>query len=72
MKTEGKKIPFSHSAREQKQNKRERLRRPMGMPGISLFQYVQIFMWKGRSRGSDYKNTDLKRYESTGTCGPKH
>lgn len=42
------------------------------MPGISLFQCVQIFMWEGRSRDSDYKNTDLKRYEPTGTYSLKH
>lgn len=71
MKMEGEKIPFSHSAGEQKQNKRGRLRRPVGMPGISLFQCVQIFMWEGR-RGSYYKNTDLKRYEPTGTYSLKH
>lgn len=43
-------LPFSPSAREQKQNKWERLRRPMGAPAISLFQHVQVFLWEGRNR----------------------
>lgn len=44
----------------------------MGMLGISLFQCVQYLCGKGEVGVSDDENTDLKRYESTGTYGPKH
>lgn len=44
-----KNLPLSHSTREQKQNKKERLGRTMGKPRVSLFQCAQVFMWQGRN-----------------------
>ena len=39
---------------------------------VLLFHCLLVLMWGKRSRGSGYKNTNLKGYESTKTYSPKY